>query len=87
MVRKSKLLMQALLLAGLAISVAACSSKRSSSTATATTPPAVTATAQEDKFGTVFGTDYRATANSEPAIVNDGDIVAVSLTTEPVNVN
>lgn len=84
---KSQLVMRVLLAAGLAMAVGACSSKPSSSTSTAITPPATTATAQEDKFGTAFGTDYRATANSEPASVNDGDIVAVSLTTEPIDVN
>lgn len=85
--RKSQLLLRITLAAGLGVAVSACSSKPSSSTATVTAPPVVTATAQEDKFGTVFGTDYRAVANSEPASANDGDIVAVSLTTEPIPVN
>ncbi len=47
-------------------------------------PPKVVTTAQEDRFGTAFGTDFRAAANSEPANVSDTDIVPVSLTTEPI---
>ena len=42
---------------------------------------------QEDVFGMPFGMDFRAGANGEPVPVNDGDIVAVSLTTEPVTIN
>ena len=37
----------------------------------------------EDFFGTQFGVDFRATANSEPVTPADGDIIALSLTTEP----
>lgn len=84
MISKSQLLMRALLAGGLALSVSACGSNNSSSSQT--TPPTVTTTAQEDKFGTAFGTDFRASNNSEPANVSDGDVVAVSLTTEPVNI-
>ncbi len=86
MVSKMQLVVRVLVVAGLAMTVSACGSSGSGGS-TATTPPVVTATAQEDKFGTVFGTDFRATANSEPASVNDSDIVAVSLTTDPVAIN
>lgn len=84
MVSKSQLLMRALLAGGLAISASACSNHSSDSSQT--TPPAGTTTAQEDKFGTGFGIDFRASNNSEPANVSDGDIVSVSSTTEPVNI-
>ena len=42
---------------------------------------------QEDQFGVQFGTAFRADNNSEPYNPADGDIVAISLTTEPVNIN
>lgn len=50
------------------------------------TPPVVVTTAQEDKFGIPFGADFRASMNSEPASVADGDIVPISLTTEPIDI-
>lgn len=86
MVGKTQLLVRVAIAVGLALTVSACGGSGSNDS-TATTPPVVTATAQEDKFGTMFGVDYRAPANSEPATTKDGDIVAVSLTTEPINVN
>lgn len=79
------LLIRASLAAGLVLAISACGKSNSSSNTT--TPPAVVATSQEGKFGSVFATDYRASANSEPANVSDGDIVAVSSTTEPIAVN
>lgn len=54
---------------------------------TATTPPVVATPAQEDKFGTVFGIAFRVAANSDPYNPSDGDIVAISLTTEPEQIN
>ena len=86
MVSNIQLMLRALIIGGLTTAVAACGGSGSSSS-TVIAPPAVLTTAQEDKFGTVFGTDYRAVANSEPASVSDGDIVPVSLTTEPIPVN
>ena len=53
-----------------------------SSSATPATPVAVKL--QENNFGGAFGTDFRAAANSEPAVVADGDIVPVDPTTEPI---
>lgn len=76
---------RALIAGGLALLVSGCGGGGNSSSSS--TPPVVVTTAQEDKFGTVFGMDFRASANSEPAKVNDGDIVAVSLTTEPITIN
>ena len=41
---------------------------------------------QEDQFGVPFGIAFRADNNSEPYSPADGDIIAISLTTEPVDV-
>ena len=86
MVSKTMMAMRIAAVVGFGMTVSACGGG-SGSDATATTPPVIAATPQEDKFGTVFGMDYRASANSEPATTNESDLVAVSLTTEPINVN
>jgi len=72
-----------------ALTLSACGNNRSKDTGAAPTPPpgAVVTTRQEDTFGTVFGNLFRANANSEPVPVNDGDLVAVSFTTEPATIN
>lgn len=83
------------ILAVLVLSASACSSNNGNGTGTtgntAAPPPVVTAPPppprQEDQFGTAFGVAFRAAMNSEPAAVMDGDIVPISLTTEPVAVN
>lgn len=49
-------------------------------------PPTVISTNQEDKFGVGFGIAFRAAMNGEPRPVNDGDLVPVSFTTEPINI-
>lgn len=85
MIGKSQTYVRAGLGLGLALAVSACGGSGSDSS-TAITPPVVVATAQEDQFGTAFGKDFRAAANSEPATVSSGDIVAVSLTNEPVTI-
>ena len=41
----------------------------------------------EDKFGKGFGRAYRAPANSEPANVADGDVIPVSRTAEPEQID
>ncbi len=67
----------------LALAVAACGS------ASPPTPPGgggVVTVKQEDQFGIPFGIAFRADNNSEPYSPADGDIVAVSLTAEPVDV-
>lgn len=85
MIRITPSLIRVSLAAGLGLAVSACGGGTSSSSMTA--PTAVATTAQEAKFGTKFASDYDAVANSEPANVSDGDIVPVSLTTEPIAVN
>lgn len=70
---------------GLAALLSACGGG-GGSTSTPVTPPTVVATGQEDKFGTKFGQDFRADPNSEPAPVNDTDIVPVTLTDNPIDI-
>ena len=41
----------------------------------------------EDKFGKGFGKAFRAPPNSEPANVSDNDVVPVSRTAEPEQIN
>jgi len=77
------------LLLALGAGLASCGSNNNNTVTTPppiATPPAppVQVAKQEDQFGSVFATDFRAMMNGEPATVNDGDIVAISLTTEPV---
>ena len=51
------------------------------------TPTPTSVAKQEDQFGMTFGNLYRADPNSEPASVNDGDVIAVTLLLDPVNIN
>ena len=67
------------------LSVAACGPKRDNPTAI-NPPGAVVVVQQEDQFGTRFGTAFRADNNSEPYSPVDGDIVAISFTTEPIEI-
>lgn len=83
---KTQLSQRALIAVVLLLSLAACGGGGGGTNAVID-PPKVIVTSQEDQFGTVFGTDFRTAANTDPApSVNDGDIVPVSLTTEPVNI-
>lgn len=41
----------------------------------------------EDQFGKGFGKAFRANPNSEPANVAQGDVIPVSRTAEPVDIN
>ena len=84
MKRKTQLVLKASAVIMLAAGLAACGSGNYTPTPT---PTQTAAAQQEDQFGIVFGNDFRAGANGEPATVSDGDLVAVSLTTEPVTIN
>ena len=42
---------------------------------------------QEDQFGIAFARDFRADANGEPFAVADGDLIPVTLLTDPITVN
>lgn len=64
-------------------SLAACGD-RSDRDAPGNDPFATTSDRTEDQFGKEFGKAYRADPNSEPMNVNDGDVVPVSSTTEPI---
>ena len=66
------------------LSVAACDPKRDIPVNNA--PGPVVVVQQEDQFGTRFGTAFRADNNSEPYSPADGDIVAISFTTEPIEI-
>ena len=86
---KKQLIQRALIGTALALPLAACGGGGgggSGGSDTVIAPPTVIKTAQEDKFGVQFGIDFRASMNSEPASVNDGDIVPVSLTNEPIDI-
>ena len=53
--------------------------------AATTPPPVVPAAKLEDQFGANFGVAYRADPNTDPAKNPvDGDIIPLSLTTDPV---
>lgn len=49
-------------------------------------PPPTTVSAQEDTFGLAFGMAFRADTNGTPIEPKDGDIIPLSLTTEPVDI-
>ena len=84
---KKQLVHRALIGTALALPLAACGGGGGSSGGdTVIAPPVVVTTAQEDKFGIPFGMDFRAAMDSEPASVSDGDIVPVSLSTEPIDI-
>ena len=85
---KKQLVQRALIGTALALPLAACGGGGGNSGGgdTVITPPVVVTTAQEDKFGIPFGMDFRAAMNSDPASVSDGDIVPVSLSTEPIDI-
>ena len=82
---KKQLVQRALIGTALALPLAACGGGGGGSDSVIT-PPVVIKTLQEDKFGVQFGTDFRAAMNSDPVSVNDGDIVPVSLTTDPIDI-
>jgi hypothetical protein len=47
-------------------------------------PPPPPPARLEDQFGARFGTAFRANANAEPIDPMAGDIIALSLTTDPI---
>ena len=84
MKRKTRLVLQASAVVMLGTGLAACGSGNYSPTPT---PSQTAAARQEDAFGLVFGTNFRADPNGEPSSVADGDLIAVSLITEPMTIN
>lgn len=79
-----KLALGLILLAGTSLS--ACS-RKSADDVLANDPFAKAAARPEDQFGKGFGKAFRASPKSEPLNVVDGDLVAVSNTTEPVQID
>lgn len=74
-----------LLLSALPISVlAACGGGADNTAPPPPSPP--TTVVQEDTFGVAFGTAFRTDPNGTPIEPKDGDIIPLSLTTEPVDV-
>ncbi len=49
-------------------------------------PPPPTTVVQEDTFGVAFGTAFRTDPNGTAIEPKDGDIIPLSLTTEPTDV-
>ncbi len=81
-----RIVQRALLVAMMGAGLASCGGNGGDA---ATTPPVVVPPApapQENQFGTAFATDFRASPTSAPATPADGDIIPLSLTTNPVNV-
>jgi len=78
---RPKLLFGWILLTG--ASLTACS-KEARSDAAGTEAFSTNASRPEDQFGKEFGKAFRAPPNSEPANVSDDDVVPISLTAEPV---
>jgi hypothetical protein len=78
---KNSTLLKAALLGGTAVTLAACGGSGGGGSAS-TTP--VTVPSLESQFGAAFNTDYFAAANSEPVVPQPGDIIALTLTSEPV---
>ena len=72
------------LLGAAALGMAGCGGHDSTPTpgTTITTPPPPAAKL-EDTFGTQFGVDYRAPANSQPVKPASGDIIPLTLTAAP----
>ncbi len=48
-------------------------------------PPAPPAAKFEDQFGAGFGAAYRVASNADPVEPSPGDLIPLSLTTDPVN--
>lgn len=82
---KSKLLAASAVVASSLI-LSACSNKDTIPTATPTPTPSTAVVKQEDMFGLAFGNDFRAAANGEPVAVNDGDLIPVTLLTDPISI-
>ena len=83
---KSKLLAASAVVASSLI-LSACSNSDTIPTATPTPTPPTAVVKQEDVFGLAFGNDFRASADGEPFAVNDGDLIPVTLLTDPITVN
>lgn len=74
--------------ATLAAGVAACGGDGNSASTPPTTPTVITPAAkQETSFGANFATSFEQSPTATPTTPADGDIIPLSLTTEPVVLN
>jgi hypothetical protein len=78
-------LKRTLLVCGMGSGLAACGGNSGDASAPAPPPPVVVMP-QENQFGAAFATDYRASPMSNPVTPVPGDIIPLSLTTNPVPV-
>ena len=74
------------LLALAASTLAACGGSKNIGTATAPPVTFVAPAPQENAFGANFGTAFRAPQKATPVTPADGDIVGLSLTTNPTTI-
>lgn len=66
--------------------LAACGGSDNNATAPAPPPVVLAPAPQENAFGANFGTAFRAAETAPPVTPADGDIVPLSLTTDPIKV-
>jgi hypothetical protein len=66
--------------------LSACSSNNIPTVTPAPTSTTAVAGKQEDQFGVAFARDFQTSANSEPFAVADGDLIPVTLLSEPVSI-
>lgn len=80
---KQKNLFRLALVGVAGMALAGCGGGGGSSSTTTMTPTPAPLSLQQ-MFGTAFATDYAANANSTPVVPAAGDIIALSLTTQPI---
>jgi len=80
---KKSTLFKAALLSGTAITLAACGGGGGGGSAS-TAPEVVPLSSQ---FGAGFSKDFMASANAEPVVPVAGDIIALTLTAEPLPIH
>ena len=69
-----------------ASALAACGGNKGGDTAVAPPVTVVTPPPQENAFGANFAAAFRASPTAEPIVPADGDIIPLSLTTDPITV-
>ncbi len=84
MFQRKQMIIRGAAVAVLGAIVASCGSSSGNGGGGGSSPPTVVK--QENQFGSVFATAFRAPANSEPISINDGDLIPWSLTSEPVDI-
>ena len=82
-----RIIERAVLVAAMGSGLAACGNSGGNASAPAPPPPPIVVQRQEDQFGANFATDFRAGSTANPATPANGDIIPLSLTTNPVNLD